>query len=171
MFGKDSVLNTHNICGNLIDLSAETAESSLHDHDVSLSHDCSRFILQRWGDALDKIEQTLTAGCDMSAVLNLVGRPEALSGCIVTPVEQSVEGFENKSFIFRFDLLTPCHHFCHLPSFPFSSRQFRLTRVLRASTHRRPGYSLPLSSGQHLTPKTRRRPQHPLACRFASMLA
>ena len=86
-------MNTHNICGNPIHRSTETAKSPVHDHDVSLSHDRSRFILQRWWDALDEIEQTLTAGCDMSAVLNIVRRPETLSGCIVTLVEQRVEGF------------------------------------------------------------------------------
>src|SRR5216683_5794803 len=93
MLDKDSVLNAHNICGNPIHRSTETAKSPVHDHEVSLSHDRSRFVLQRWWDALDKIEETVAAGCDMSAVLNIVRRPETLSGCIVALVEQRVESF------------------------------------------------------------------------------
>src|SRR5713101_6302339 len=93
MLDKDPVLNAQNICGNPIHRSTETAKSPVHDREVSLSHDRSRFVLQRWGDALDEIEQTLTTRCDMSAVLNTVRRPETLSGCIVTFVEQRVEGF------------------------------------------------------------------------------
>src|SRR6267143_4826218 len=50
MLDKDSVLNAHNICGNPIHRSTETAKSPVHDHDVSLSHDRSRFVLQRWWD-------------------------------------------------------------------------------------------------------------------------
>src|SRR5438876_1784858 len=76
MLDKDSVLNAHNICGNPIHRSTETAKSPVHDHEVSLSHDRSRFVLQRWWDALDQIEETVAAGCDMSAVLNIVRRPE-----------------------------------------------------------------------------------------------
>src|SRR5260370_27730754 len=93
MLDKDSVLNAHNICGNPIHRSTETAKSPVHDHEVSLSHNRSRLVLQRWWDALDEIEQTLAAGCDMSAVLNIVRRPETLSGCIVALVEQRVESF------------------------------------------------------------------------------
>src|SRR5712664_2386419 len=74
MLDNDSVLNAHNIRGNPIHRSAEIAKSPVHDHEVSLSHDRSRFVLQRWWKALDEIEQTLAARCDMSAVLDVVGR-------------------------------------------------------------------------------------------------
>jgi hypothetical protein len=53
MLDKDSVLNAHNICRNPIHRSTETAKSPVHDHEVSLSHDRSRFVLQRWREALD----------------------------------------------------------------------------------------------------------------------
>ena len=61
MLDKDCVLNAHNICGNPIHGSTETAESPVQDHEVSLCHVRSRFVLQRWRKALDEIEQTLTA--------------------------------------------------------------------------------------------------------------
>jgi hypothetical protein len=93
MFDKDSVLNAHNIGGNPIHRSTETTKSPVHNHEVSLSHDRSRFELQRWWDALDEIEETIAARSDMSTVLNIVRRPETLSGYIVTLVEQRVESF------------------------------------------------------------------------------
>src|SRR5260370_31773062 len=69
MLDKDSVLNAHNICGNPIHRSTETAKSPVHDHEVSLSHDRSRFVLQRWRKALDEIEQALTTGSNVRPVL------------------------------------------------------------------------------------------------------
>src|SRR5439155_2560782 len=76
MLDKGSVLNAHNICGNPIHRSTETAKSSVHDHELSLSHYCSGLVLERWREAFDEIEQTFAARFDMSAVLNVVGRPE-----------------------------------------------------------------------------------------------
>jgi hypothetical protein len=72
MLDKDSPLNAHDIRGNPIHRSAETAKSAVHDHEVSLSHDRSRFVLQRERKALDEVEQTLTTRCDMSAMLDVM---------------------------------------------------------------------------------------------------
>jgi hypothetical protein len=72
MLDKDSVLNAHSISGNPSRGSTETAKSPPHDHEVSLSHDRSRFVLERWRKALDEIEQPLTTRRDMSAVLNVL---------------------------------------------------------------------------------------------------
>ena len=52
---EDPILNAHNICGNPIHWSTETAKSPVHDHEVSLSHDRSRFVLQRWWEALNPL--------------------------------------------------------------------------------------------------------------------
>src|SRR5882672_8869614 len=72
MLDKNSVLNAHDIGGNPIHRGSEIAKSPVHDHQVSLSHDRSRFVLQRGWDALDQIEETIAARLDMSAVLNVV---------------------------------------------------------------------------------------------------
>src|ERR1700730_7040251 len=85
---KDSVLNAHNICGNPIHRSTATAKSPVHDHEVSLSHGRSPFVLQRWRKALDEIEQTFTTRPDMSAVLNVVRRPGSLCGRVIALVEE-----------------------------------------------------------------------------------
>ena len=81
----------HNISGDPIDRGTEIAKSAMHNHEVSLSHDRSRFVLQRRRKALDEIEQTLTTRCDMSAVLNVFGRPKSLRSRVVSLIEQGVE--------------------------------------------------------------------------------
>ena len=72
MLDEDSVLNADNIGGDPIQGSTETAKSPVDDYEVSLSQERSGFVLQRWWDALDKVEETLTARCDMSTVLNVM---------------------------------------------------------------------------------------------------
>src|SRR5260370_1618287 len=99
MLDKDSVLNAHNICGNPIHRSTETTKSPVHDHEVSLGHDRSRFVLQRWWDALDEIEQTLTTRCDMSAVLNVGGRPESFCCHIIALVEECVKRLQDEGLV------------------------------------------------------------------------
>ena len=59
---QDAILDAKNVCGNPIHGSTEAAKSAVHDHEVSLGHDCSGFVLQRWRDILAQIEQTLTTG-------------------------------------------------------------------------------------------------------------
>src|SRR5438445_4944406 len=93
MLDQDSLLNAHNICGDPIRRCTETAKSTVHDDEVSLSRCRSRLVPQRCGKALDQIEQALTTRCDMSAVLNVVRRPESLGGRIIALVEECVERF------------------------------------------------------------------------------
>jgi hypothetical protein len=57
----------------------------------------SRLIPESGRDALDQVEQTVAARLNVRTVLNIVGRPEALRCCIVSLVEQSVEGFQDGS--------------------------------------------------------------------------
>src|SRR6266576_4220181 len=73
MLHEYPVLDEKNVRSNPVHRLAEARESPVHDHEVSLSHDRSRFVLQRWWDALNKIEQASSAGRDMSAVLDVVG--------------------------------------------------------------------------------------------------
>src|SRR5258706_7197153 len=111
MLDKDSVLNAHNICGNPIHRSTEIAKSPVHDYEVSLSQDGSRFVLQRWRDALDQIDQPYTAGFDMSAVLNVVCRPESFCGGIVALVEERVERFQDEGLVLFGRRLRHLHSF------------------------------------------------------------
>src|SRR5258708_36529728 len=99
MLDKDSVLNAHNICGNPIHRCTETAKSPVHDHKVALSHDHSRFVLQRWRKALDEIEQALTTGSNVRAVLDVLRWPKLLGSRVVTLVEECVERFQDEGLV------------------------------------------------------------------------
>jgi len=79
---------------------AKLLKSAVHDHEVSFGHDYSGFVLQCWRDALDETEQTLTTGCDMSAVLDVIGLPILLGSSIVAFVEERVKSLKNEGLIF-----------------------------------------------------------------------
>src|SRR6266481_6250340 len=129
MLNKDSVLNAQNIYCNPIYRSTETAKSPVHDHAVSLCYDRSGFILQRWWDALDEIEQALTARCDMSAVLNVVRGPVALGRYVIPFVEQSVKGRKNDCLVlFLFSLAH--RFFLSGKTVPYSLRVLRSSRSI-----------------------------------------
>src|SRR6266403_2346232 len=108
MLYEDSILYSKNVGCDPVHGLSEARKSPVHDHEISLSHDGSRFVFQRWRDALDKVEKTVAAGCDMSAVLDVVARPIALSRGVVPLVKQRVESFKYKRFIFRFNRLIHC---------------------------------------------------------------
>jgi hypothetical protein len=57
-------------------------------------------ILQRWGDGPNEVEQAVAARRDMRAVLKVVGRPIALSRCVVTFVKQHIKSVKNEGFVF-----------------------------------------------------------------------
>src|ERR1700730_12082791 len=109
----------------------------MYDYQISVGDDRSCFVLERCRKALDEIEQTVTARRDMSAVLNVVGRPIALGRCIIPLVEQCVESFEDECSIFRFNCLTHFSFHTFLPKMfsalikitePFCRRQRGRTR-------------------------------------------
>ncbi len=97
---KNVVLDENNVRSNPVHGQAEMRKSPVHDDEVSISDDRSWLIPERRGKALQEIEQTLTTRCDMSAVLNVVRGPIAPGRYVVTFVEQRVERFQNKPFIF-----------------------------------------------------------------------
>src|SRR5580698_11293299 len=102
MLDQKAVLDADDVRRDPVHGKAEVRKSPMHDHEVLLGHDRSWFILQCRRDALDEMEQTLTTGPDMGAVLNVIRGPVALSRCVVPFVEQSVKGFENQSLVLFF---------------------------------------------------------------------
>src|ERR1700722_3073943 len=99
MLDQNAVLNAHDICGNPIQGSTETAKSPVHDHEISLGNDRSRFVLQGWWKALNEVEQTLATRRDMSAVLNVVRRPQSFRGGIIALVEECVERSQDEGLV------------------------------------------------------------------------
>src|ERR671914_2717486 len=80
----------------------------MDDYEISIGHNRSRFILQCWRDTLNEVEQALATRRDVSTMLYVFGRPIALSRYVVTLVEQRIESFEDKCFVFLFNLLAHC---------------------------------------------------------------
>ena len=85
-----------------VDRKPEAREAAVDDDKVSLRYDYSRLILEGGRDALDQAEETVAARLNVRTVLNIVGRPEALRFCIVSLVEQSVEGFQHQCLVLFF---------------------------------------------------------------------
>jgi hypothetical protein len=75
----------------------------MNDHEVPVGHDQAGLISQRRREAPDQIEETVAAGLDMRAVLDVVGRPVAISRHIVSLIEQRIEGFQDQRFVARFN--------------------------------------------------------------------
>jgi len=71
----------------------------MNDDEVAISHDDPGLVLQRRWHALDEVEEALAAGSDVRAVLNVCGRPVALSRDVVSLVEQGIEGLKNQCLI------------------------------------------------------------------------
>src|ERR1700736_639827 len=72
MLGKHSVFDAHNICGNPVHSEAEVRKSSVHDDKIPFSHNRSVLIFESRWKVLDEIEQALTAGSNVCAVLDVV---------------------------------------------------------------------------------------------------
>src|SRR5260370_36274026 len=72
MLDQNAIFDANDVRRNPVHGLSEARKSPVHDNEVSLSNDHSRFVLQRWWDALDKIEQAFSAMLNMGAVLNVV---------------------------------------------------------------------------------------------------
>src|SRR5712671_6263157 len=105
MLDQKAILDANDVRRNPVHREAEVRKASVHDYKISLSHDRPGFVLQCRRDAPDEIEQALAARLNMSAVLNVAGRPIALRRCIVPLVEQCVEGLKDKLFVLLFNRL------------------------------------------------------------------
>src|SRR6185503_17145928 len=109
MLDKDSGLNPQNVCGNPIHRTTEAAESPVNNHELPVSYNCSRFVPKRRWKALNEIEEPFSAGFNVSAVLNVIRRPITLSRFVVALIEQRLESFKDKRFVFRLNRLTHFH--------------------------------------------------------------
>jgi hypothetical protein len=90
----------HNICGDPVHGEAEVRKSSVHDDEIPFSHDRSGLISKSRRKALDEIEQALTTGSNVRAMLDVARRPKLLGSRLVALVEQRVERFQDQRFVF-----------------------------------------------------------------------
>src|SRR5437660_12646690 len=71
----------------------------MNNDEVAIRHDHPRLVFQRGRHALDEVEEALAAGSDVRAVLDIGGRPVALSRDVVSLVEQGIEGLKYECLI------------------------------------------------------------------------
>src|SRR6202011_2817712 len=103
VLNQDSVFHADNIRRNPVDRQPEAREATVDDDEVSLCYDYSRLIPESGRDALDQVEETVTARLNVRTVLNVVGRPEALRCNIISLIKQSVESLhDNRLIVFCF---------------------------------------------------------------------
>src|SRR6266850_6234740 len=80
VFGQAAVLDPDNIRGDPRNRRAVSRETSVDNDIVALRDDELVFVTQGVGRVADQIEQSIATRFDVSAVLNVVGRPILLSG-------------------------------------------------------------------------------------------
>src|SRR5580692_7240434 len=71
----------------------------MNDDEVAIRHDHPGLVFQRRRRALDEVEEALAAGSDVRAVLDVCGRPVALSRSVISLVEQGIEGLQYEGLI------------------------------------------------------------------------
>src|SRR2546430_12869686 len=74
-------------------------EAAVCDHVVALGDDQLVLVFQRSGQRADQVEQSIAAGRNVGAVLEVAFRPEPLGGVVVPLVEQRVEGLEDERLV------------------------------------------------------------------------
>src|SRR5260370_14359740 len=109
MLDQNAVLDANDVRRNPVHREAEVRKSSVHDDEIPFSQNRSGLIFESRRKAFDEIEQALTARLNMSAVLDVVGRPIALSSSVVSLIKQRVESFKSKRFVFRLNCTIHCH--------------------------------------------------------------
>jgi hypothetical protein len=84
---------------------AMTRESSVDDDKIVFGHDGSVFVSQRRRRVLDQIEEAVSAGADVSAMLDIIGRPELRRRRIISPIEERIKCVEHEGLVCFFDRL------------------------------------------------------------------
>src|SRR5713226_9602379 len=109
MLDQNAVFDANDVRRNPVHREAEVRKSSVHDDEIPFSHNRSGLIFESRREALDEIEQAFTTRRDMSAVLDVVRLPKLLGSGVVTLVEQRIERFHDKRFVFRLNCTIHCY--------------------------------------------------------------
>jgi len=72
MLDQNAILEANDVCSNPVDWLAEARKSSMHDDEITFSHDRSGLIFESRRKALDEIEQALATRSNVRAVLGVV---------------------------------------------------------------------------------------------------
>src|ERR1700730_143643 len=99
VFGELAVLETDDIGGNPDRGTAVAGEAPMRDDVVALRHNQLVLVAERLGRRPDEVEQALSAGGDMSAVLDVAVGPELFGGRVVALVEERIERLQDNRFV------------------------------------------------------------------------
>jgi hypothetical protein len=75
-------------------------EPPMQNHEVTLCDRQCVFVARRVGQLSGQFKQTFATLCDVGTMLNVVRRPERLSGRVVSLVEERVKRFQYKCLVF-----------------------------------------------------------------------
>src|SRR6266478_6718497 len=120
MLDQNAILDAHDVRRNPVHWQAEARKAPMNDRKIFFGYNLSRLVFQSRRHAFDELEYAVATWFDVSAVLNVVGLPVALSRCIVPLVEQCVEGLKDKLFILLFNRLI---HFILRPKWLCHARE------------------------------------------------
>src|SRR5207245_2149400 len=109
VFDKDTILDPEDVRRDPVHGRPEPRKTPMNDDEVAISHDHPGLVFQRGRHALDEVEEALAATGDVRAVLDVGGRPVALSHDVVALVEQGIESLKYECLIPPLFRLT--HHF------------------------------------------------------------
>src|SRR6266481_2516128 len=99
VFDKDTLLDPEDVRRDPVHGCPEPRKTSVDDDEVAISHDHPRLVFQCRRHALDEVEEALAATRNVRAVLDVCGRPVALSRDVVSLVEQDIEGLEYECLV------------------------------------------------------------------------
>src|ERR1700676_1729660 len=75
VFDQNSVLDAHDVRRNPVRRPTHARESPMEDHELPISPNQPRFILERGWTTFDEVKQAVAARRDMGAVLDVESRP------------------------------------------------------------------------------------------------
>ncbi len=105
MLGEFAVLYADDVHRNPVGRMAEVAEAAV-DHDpFVLGENQPMFIAKRGWGCPDEIEETFPAGLNVSAVLDVLRRPELLGCRVIALIEQCIERLQDQFFVSFFEAL------------------------------------------------------------------
>ena len=96
---KNSVLQANDVRCDPVHRKANIGEPAMKDDVVAFCKNHSGFILERLRRGFNEVEEPVSSGLDVSAMLNVLGRPETLRGNVVSLVEQGIECLQHDRLV------------------------------------------------------------------------
>ena len=99
MLYENSIFDSKNVGGDPINRLAKAGESAMNDDEIFVGDDDAGLVLECRREAFDEVEESFAPGLDVSAVLDVVGRPVSLGLGVIPSVEKRIERFEDQRLV------------------------------------------------------------------------